>query len=392
MLSTAPVSRDTTPSVGQPTGASRDGLSPADYDFDLPPEAIAQTPAARRGDARMMVLAGEQVVDAVARDLLEHLPAEALVVVNDSGVVPARVFGARDDGRRFELLITHPDPTWRAGRTVRAWVRRAKKLSEGQRLHLGGAVEGQPACTLRYLGPDPTDARARRFEIESGDLFAVLSAAGQIPLPPYIHRPDGPTAEDRHRYQTVYASAPGSVAAPTAGLHLEPGLLETLDAHGRLCRLTLHVGPGTFLPMERDDVRAHRVGAERIELGATAAAAISAARAAGRPVVAVGTTVVRTLESVARAQGLSRAHRDAPLRTHAGSTELIITPGHEFLVVDRLLTNFHLPRSSLLMLTATFGGRGRVLDAYARAVARGYRFYSFGDCMLLDRDPTARMP
>jgi len=346
----------------------------------------------------MMVLTGPAPIHARARDILDHLPEDALVVVNDSGVVPARVVTRRlDDGRPFELLVTDPDPSWRPGATVRAWVRHAKKLRPGAVLELPpGASDGPSAgCRLEYVGPDDTDPRARRFELLSGDLFATLVEGGQIPLPPYIRRPDGPTEADRQRYQTVYARAPGSVAAPTAGLHLEPELVSELERRHRLCRVTLHVGPGTFLPMEHDDVRDHRVGAERIEIDEVAASRLTRARAEGRDVVAVGTTCVRTLESVAQAQakrrGLSVWPSREPIEPYVGATDLIITPAHRFAVVDRLLTNFHLPRSSLLMLTASFGGRSRVLGAYATAVATGYRFYSYGDCMLLTRAEAAQL-
>ena len=349
--------------------------APEDYDFALPPEQIAQQPAARRADARMLVVpaAGEPVHGQVAelpQQLARLCEAPPLVVVNDSRVVPARVHGVREDGRSFELLIVDPGPK-AAGERVQAWVRGAKKLAIGDRLEVAPAGASPLVLRLVETGAGP-DARARSFEIVAGELLAALEAAGELPLPPYIARPEGPSASDRERYQTVYARAPGSVAAPTAGLHLDAQLLARLD----VAAITLHVGPGTFLPMDRDDVRDHRVGAERYFIPEASAARIAAARAEGRPILAVGTTVTRTLESVASEHG-------GAIVPGAGVTELVITPAHRFRCVELLLTNFHLPRSSLLMLVAAFAGRRRVLAAYGEAVRAGYRFYSYGDCSLL---------
>lgn len=341
-------------------------MGPEQFDFTLPPELVAQQPAARRGDARMLVLRGDSPGHAFARELPQHLPPRALVVVNDSRVVPARLH-VQHAGRALELLVCDPRPGLGAGATFRAWVRGAKRLKLGD-------VVGHGEAVARYVGPDPVDPRARVFEVVAGEWMATLQQGGEVPLPPYIRRPEGPSPEDLARYQTVYAAQPGSVAAPTAGLHWEPEVLAQLD----VVRLTLHVGPGTFLPMEAADVREHRVGAERIAIGEEAARRIAAAKAEGRPVVAIGTTATRALEAVARARG-------GAVEPFVGETDLVITPGHEFKVVDVLVTNFHLPRSSLLMLVCSFGGRERVLRAYGEAVAAGYRFYSYGDCMLLTR-------
>ncbi|HEY8376801.1 MAG TPA: S-adenosylmethionine:tRNA ribosyltransferase-isomerase, partial [Nannocystis sp.] len=272
-------------------------------------------------------------------------------------------------GRALELLICDPRPGLGPGSEFRAWVRGARRLKLGDEVRGGDCV----AC---YVGPDPVDPRARRFRVAAGEWMTELLARGEVPLPPYIRRPEGPTPEDAARYQTIYAAAPGSVAAPTAGLHWEPEVLAQLD----VVRLTLHVGPGTFLPIEASDVREHRVGAERIEIGAEAATRIAEAKAAGRPVVAIGTTVTRALEAIALQHGGA-----IPRTGFAGTTDLVITPGFAFKVVDVLVTNFHLPRSSLLMLVCSFGGLKRVLSAYAEAVAQGYRFYSYGDCMLVTR-------
>jgi S-adenosylmethionine:tRNA ribosyltransferase-isomerase len=230
-------------------------VGPEAFDYELPEASIAQQPAARRGDARMMVLRKPGTVHTVARALPEHVPAGALVVVNASRVVPARTTGVRSDGRAFELLWCAPAAGQGPGTHVRAWVRGAKRLREGDVLDIGDGV-------LRVRALAAGDGRERELVIEHGELVAALHAAGSLPLPPYIARPDGPTLLDRERYQCSYADVEGSIAAPTAGLHLEPELLARLD----VARLRLHVGPGTFLPMDAADVRDHRVGGERIEL------------------------------------------------------------------------------------------------------------------------------
>jgi S-adenosylmethionine:tRNA ribosyltransferase-isomerase len=343
-------------------------VGPQDFDFELPSAQIAQSPAQRRGDAKMLVLAVDGTRrHAQARDLPRFCAEPPLVVLNDSRVVPARVRARRErDAREFELLVCEPTPGLAPGSKLRAWVRKAKKLREGERLRIGDAL------VLEYLGPDEVDPRARCFRLVEGDLLAALEGRGELPLPPYIARPEGVQSSDLERYQSRFAAHLGSVAAPTAGLHFEEEVLAALDT----VKLTLHVGPGTFLPMEVEDVRDHKVGSERFEIGDDAAARIEQARHQGRPILAVGTTVTRTLEGVAKANG----GRVVP---GAGRTDLVITPDHEFTVVDRLMTNFHLPRSSLLMLTCSFGGRERVLSAYAEAVTQGYRFYSYGDCMLI---------
>jgi S-adenosylmethionine:tRNA ribosyltransferase-isomerase len=349
--------------------------SPADFDFVLPPEQIAQHPAPERRAARLLVLGQASLEHHQIADLpglLERGAAPPLVVLNDSRVVPARVFARRESGKRFELLIVDPGPRG-PGALVRAWVRGAKQLAEGESL----AVEAGD-LVLRYLGRpapgDDADSRACVFEVVEGELLGALEAAGELPLPPYIARPEGPSSDDRSRYQTVYARDRGSVAAPTAGLHFDEELLARLDH----VAITLHVGPGTFLPMSAADVRDHRVGSERFAISERAAARIEAARAEGRPILAVGTTVTRALESVAAAHG-------GRVVAGEGSTQLVITPAHRFAVVDMLMTNFHLPRSSLLMLVCSFAGRERTLAAYREAVAAGYRFYSYGDAMLLSR-------
>ncbi len=347
---------------------------PEAFDFDLPAEQIAQQPAATRGDARLLVLGAPGAEPpwqhSHARELPRWLPDGALVVVNDSRVVPARLFLTSETGRRLELLVCDPRPGLGIGASFRAWVRGAKHLREGLRLN-----HGEFACV--YRGLDPIDPRARRFEVLGGELLPTLASAGEVPLPPYIRREAGPDARDAERYQTLYATQPGSVAAPTAGLHWEPEVLARLD----LVRITLHVGPGTFLPMEAADVSQHRVGAEEAEISTEAAARILAARRDCRPIVALGTTATRALEAVAAAHG--------ELVPFHGPVDLVVTPGHRFRIVDHLVTNFHLPRSSLLMLVCSLGGRERVLAGYREAVRAGYRFYSYGDCMLLGPGPDA---
>jgi S-adenosylmethionine:tRNA ribosyltransferase-isomerase len=337
-------------------------VGPDAFDYELPDDRIAQHPAPRRGDAKMMVLRDHDVVHTTAATLVEHVPTNALVVVNASKVVPARTIARSKGGRSFELLWCAPAVGQGPGTRVRAWVRGARRLRAGDELELD---DGRLCVRATDIG----DGRERELEIVHGELLPALHAVGSIPLPPYITRT--PTAEDRERYQTRYADREGSIAAPTAGLHLEPEVLARLD----VARVRLHVGPGTFLPMDVADVHDHEVGAERIELDRDDAARIEAARRDGRPILAVGTTVVRALESIFAAHG--------SIEPFTGTTDLVITPGYAFGVVTDLLTNFHLPRSSLLMLVSSFGGHARVMQAYRDAVEHGYRFYSYGDCMLI---------
>jgi S-adenosylmethionine:tRNA ribosyltransferase-isomerase len=336
----------------------------ADLDYALPPELIAQAPAPERTEARLLVLArdGTPLRHAHVRDLPALLQPGDLLVLNDARVIPARVRGRRPSGGRLELLFVQPlgsDAEWEV--LVRGSPR------PGERVHLPDA----DACWVAPLG------RGRwRLRIGvAGSVGAWLERVGEVPLPPYIHRPAGPTPADAARYQTVFARVPGAVAAPTAGLHFTTELLETLARAGvGHATLTLHVGPGTFLPLRPEEEAEATVLPERYALPAATVARIAAARAAGGRIVAVGTTVVRALESAAL---------DGPLRPGAGEAALFVRPGHRFEVVDALLTNFHLPRTPLLALVAAFAGWERVREAYAEAVRRRYRFYSFGDAMLL---------
>ena len=336
-----------------------------EFHFELPREQIAQEPPARRGDSRLLALQGGRTLDLGFRDFPDLLRPGDLLVLNDTRVVPARLFGVKaGTGGRVELLVERVLDEERALVHLRA----SKAPRPGSRLELEGGVRAEvlgrrgELYELRFPGPEP--------------VLALLERHGHVPLPPYIERTD--QDRDRERYQTVYARAPGAVAAPTAGLHFSEAMLETLEDMGvQTATVTLHVGAGTFQPVRAERVEEHRLHAERVSVGPEACAAVGAARARGGRVIAVGTTVVRALESAAAGGGLE------PL---AGETRLFIYPGYRFRVVDALLTNFHLPGSSLLMLVCAFGGYERVMAAYRHAVEAGYRFFSYGDAMWLERE------
>ena len=336
-----------------------------EFDYDLPRELIAQAPAETRDASRLLVLrrATGAVEDRAFADLPGLLRAGDCLVVNDSRVIPARVLAEDDAGRPVELLFVEPlnESVWRA------LVRPGRRCKPGAHLRAGGV-------RLRVMGTDPDGARV--IAREQGTITALLESHGLPPLPPYIARHAKPAPEDWERYQTVYATAPGSVAAPTAGLHFTREVLERLSAAVvEVHAVTLHVGPATFRPVTAAIVEAHRIPPERASLTPATAAAIARARGDGRRVVAVGTTTVRTLEGAADEHGR--------VRPFEGVADVTIRPGHRFGVVDALLTNFHLPRSSLLLLVAAFAGRDAVLRAYRHAVAARYRFYSYGDAMLI---------
>jgi S-adenosylmethionine:tRNA ribosyltransferase-isomerase len=343
----------------------------ADFDYGLPGALIAQFPAASRADARLLALDRRTgaVSHASIRDLARNLVRGDLLVVNDTRVFPARLLGRRmPSGGTVEclLLARLDEERWEA------LMHPGQKLRPGGRVVFerdGHVIEGE-VLERRFFG-----RRVIRLEVSGGrDVDEVIDAIGHVPLPPYIHRPD--EALDRERYQTVYAARRGSVAAPTAGLHLTEALLDQLAADGvERVAVTLHVGYGTFKPVRADLVEDHRVDAERFVIVEEAARAINEARREGRRIIAVGTTTTRALESA--------ADTDGSIRAGGGVTDLFIRPGHQFRVVNGLLTNFHLPRSSLLMLVCAFAGREPVLAAYREAVERGYRFYSYGDAMLI---------
>jgi S-adenosylmethionine:tRNA ribosyltransferase-isomerase len=335
-----------------------------DFDFTLPPESIAQQPVPR-GESRLLVLDSEGADrHRTVRDLPRLLRPGDLLVLNDTRVIPARLYGQRlPDGGKIEILLTEKigERDWDA------------LVKPGRRARPGTVITFQDDLTAEVIEKDPSGRHRLRF---SEPVEPHLDRLGHVPLPPYIHRAD--EAADRERYQTVYARQPGAIAAPTAGLHFSGELLEEIAAAGiETATVTLHVGLGTFKPVTAERIEDHRMERERWEVPAETAEALRRTRERGGRVVAVGTTVVRTLESAALAGRLAEGG--------SGATELFITPGFQFQVVDMLLTNFHLPQSTLLMLVSAFAGRERVLAAYAEAVREGYRFYSYGDAMLVER-------
>jgi S-adenosylmethionine:tRNA ribosyltransferase-isomerase len=364
-----------------------------DFDYDLPERLIAQEPAPRRDGSRLLVVdrAGAPPADHRFGELADLLPTDALLVFNDSRVFPARLRGHKPTGGGVEVLLVSPRPATDGPEEPeepphacvwRCLCRSSKGLTLGGEIRFGDD-DDNPTVVAEVLGvlsdgsADLAFRRPGEASPQSPDwLLAWATEVGETPLPPYIRRPDGEQALDRERYQTVYAREKGSVAAPTAGLHFTLGLLERLAQRGmELAYLTLHVGPGTFRPVRADRIDEHRMDAERVEVTPALVDKVSRAKSAGRPVVAVGTTTVRALEGMASSPG----------RLEAGTREvsLFITPGYEFRIVDRLITNFHLPRSTLLMLVSALAGRDRVLAAYRHAVGEGYRFYSYGDAMLI---------
>jgi S-adenosylmethionine:tRNA ribosyltransferase-isomerase len=353
-----------------------------DFDFDLPPELIAQQPPAERGMSRMLILdrATGALRDASFSDFPSLLRPGDLLILNDSRVIPARLYAHRTLVRerekptgRIEVMLTEPagEDCWRA------LVRPGRKVAIGERL-VFPASTGEILLEAEVLERGKFGERLLQFA-PVDDFLAVLDRIGHMPLPPYIRRDDA--AADRDRYQTVFSREPGSVAAPTAGLHFTPQTLEALAARGvEIARVTLHVGPGTFAPLrvERlDEVKLHR---ERYTLSQSTADAVNRAVKEGRRIVAVGTTVVRTLEAAAAAAVKPEGRE---LKPHSGTTEIFISPGFQFRLVRALLTNFHLPKSSLLMLVSAFAGREQVLAAYWHAVRQNYQFFSYGDCMFI---------
>ena len=344
----------------------------SDFDYALPDDRIAQEPARQRDEARLMRLDRRTGVRAHHRvaDLPGLLAPGDLVVANDTRVFPARLLGRRDpSGGAVECLLLAPLGADRWD----ALVHPGQKLKPGARAVFDRAGH---RILLEVLERHFHGRRTVQLTVESGhDLEEAIDAVGHVPLPPYIKR--AARSGDQDRYQTIFATVRGSVAAPTAGLHFTPRLLRQLTARGIAHHtLTLHVGYGTFAPVRADDVTEHEVAPERYALSAETADAINSAREAGRRIVAVGTTVTRALETVARTG-------ERRLRPGAGETDLAIYPGFEFLIVDGLLTNFHLPRSSLLLLVSAFAGRNRLMTAYAEAIRERYRFYSYGDAMLV---------
>ena len=343
-----------------------------DFSYPLPDALIARQPTARRSASRLLYIPVDDAPrDLLFTDLVDLLRPGDLLVMNDTRVIPARLYGTKRTGGRIEILIerilaSDDGDSDNAGGRALAQVRASKRLRKGARLEIEGGIEVEVLGRVVDL-----------FELVFHDARSVLDILydlGHVPLPPYIDRPD--SREDRERYQTVYAARPGAVAAPTAGLHFDAELLDSLDSKGiERCFVTLHVGAGTFQPVRVERLDDHVMHSEYVEVGATVCAAVNKARACGGRVIAVGTTSVRALET---------AMRNGEIRPYAGETALFIYPGYTFCGVDAMITNFHLPESTLLMLVCAFGGMQRVLDAYRHAVEHAYRFYSYGDAMFVE--------
>ena len=350
-----------------------------DFDYELPEELIAQEPPSERGQSRMLVVnrATGEFRDSHFSKFPSLLRAGDLLVLNDSRVIPARLYARRTLRRekekptgRIEVMLAEPagENRWHA------LVRPGRKIAIGERL-VFPAQDGSIVLEAEVLERGQYGDRLLEFA-PVDDFFGILDRIGHVPLPPYIHRADAQA--DRERYQTVFSRERGSVAAPTAGLHFTPEMLDQIAERGvEIARVTLHVGLGTFAPLRVDRVDEVRLHRERYSISAESAERVNRARQEGRRIVAVGTTVVRTLEAAAQKSGAG------PITAHSGDTEIFISPGFEFRVVGALLTNFHLPQSSLLMLVSAFAGRERVLAAYKHAVEQRYRFFSYGDCMFL---------
>ncbi|WP_040841212.1 tRNA preQ1(34) S-adenosylmethionine ribosyltransferase-isomerase QueA [Thiothrix nivea] len=335
----------------------------SDFHYELPPELIASEPLAERTASRLLVLdrASGECHDGQFADILALLEPGDLLVFNDTRVIPARLLGQKASGGKVEVLVERIT----GEHSVLAHIRASKAPKAGTRLRLENALEAEVSgrqgdlFEVRFLSPDP--------------VLALLERYGHIPLPPYIERADTPA--DRERYQTVYAQKPGAVAAPTAGLHFDSALLAALEAKGvQTAAVTLHVGAGTFQPVRVQDLSQHVMHAEYVEVSPQVCAAVAACKARGGRVVAVGTTSVRSLESAAQT---------GVLQPFQGDTRLFITPGYTFKVVDAMITNFHLPESTLLMLVSAFAGYKNIMEAYQHAVRRKYRFFSYGDAMFM---------
>jgi S-adenosylmethionine:tRNA ribosyltransferase-isomerase len=338
-------------------------MKTSDFNYDLPPERIAQTPIEPRHHSRLLVMRRDsgELEHAVFREIGRYLRPGDLLVINQTRVIPARIFARKASGGKVELLLLNrrDELTWEA-------LVGGKRVGESSRLQIENGLAATVIASLD--GP-------RRLVQFSQPVEDHLARVGQMPLPPYIHE----KLEDPERYQTVYARLPGSAAAPTAGLHFTPELMAELEETGvRFARLTLHVGLDTFAPVTEEDPHEHKIHTEWCEMDEETARMVNAARREGGRVIAVGTTSVRVLETAAR-----YAAAGDLVGAYSGPTNLFILPGYEFRVVDAMITNFHLPRSTLLMMVSAFAGRERILAAYGEAVRLGYRFYSFGDAMLI---------
>ncbi len=339
-----------------------------DFDFSLPEELIAQQPAPEREGSRLMCLERSKQAVTVGNftDILDYFQSGDLLVVNDTRVIPARLLGNKPSGGKIEILLVRRIMT----SSQEEWLcmtRSSKPLRPGTFIELDGGIEAE------ILQEEEPPYRRVRFHCQ-GDFLQQVEKVGHLPLPPYIKRPD--SAADRSRYQTVFARESGAVAAPTAGLHFTDGILEQLRGKGvQILSLTLHVGLGTFLPVRVENIREHRMHAELYSIPQATADAVNTAKAEGRRVFALGTTSCRALETAAT--------DGSRLQSGTGDSEIFIYPGYRFKLVDALITNFHLPKSTLLMLVSAFTGREFILSAYRRAVEERFRFFSYGDCMLI---------
>ncbi len=341
----------------------------ADFDFDLPVELIAQHPAPERSASRLLDATGPEPADRVFRELPSLLDPGDLLIFNDTRVIKARLLGAKASGGAVEALVERLLP----GHEVLVHLRASKSPKSGSVVRFT-AADGVSAFEAEVLGRGGPDGSLFHLRFP-GEPLALLERHGHVPLPPYITHAD--TADDERRYQTVFAKNPGAVAAPTAALHFDEAVLAALRARGvGLASVTLHVGAGTFQPVRSENIAEHRMHSEWFEVPQATVDAVARTRAAGRRVVAVGTTTLRALESAAQGGALVAGARD---------TDIFITPGFGFRVVDRLITNFHLPKSTLMMLVSAFAGHERVMALYAHAVRQRYRFFSYGDAMLLAR-------
>lgn len=339
----------------------------SDFDYDLPPDLIAQTPLEERDASRMLVLDRREQTwsDSGFKEFTRHLRSNDVVVVNNSRVIAARLTGHRETGGHVEIFLVREIDTniWNA------LVRPSARLKKGSRVSFGGGK-----LIAEMLDDPGAELRRVRFHYE-GSFDDLLAEFGSTPLPPYIRRPSGTSPTDRERYQTIYSKHRGAIAAPTAGLHFTSEVIADIKNIASIAEITLHVGYGTFEPVRVDDVTNHSVSGEHFEITESAAQTINAAGANGGRIIVVGTTTMRALESAAR--------EDCTVAPGAGVATLTIKPGYQFRVADALLTNFHLPRSSLLILVSAFAGREFILRAYRHAVEQRYRFYSYGDCMLI---------
>jgi S-adenosylmethionine:tRNA ribosyltransferase-isomerase len=339
------------------------------FDYELPQELIAQEPLAQRDASRMLIVdrAKQTWTDSFFANLSAQVKPNDVLVINNTRVFPARLIGQRkSSGGRVEVLLVRE----LENRIWEALVRPGRRLKKGAEVHFAGG-----RLWAEMLDDGSSELRQLRFESDD-DFESLLNDFGDVPLPPYISRPSGASEMDRERYQTLFAKERGAIAAPTAGLHFTPTVMQQISSIGaKFAEITLHVGYGTFEPVRANDSTQHQVAAERYEIDEVAAKTINEARSAGGRVIAIGTTTTRALESAASDQGIV-----SPTK---GNACLTIVPGYKFRLVDALLTNFHLPRSSLLMLVSAFSGHQLILSAYRHAVAVNYRFYSYGDCMLV---------